>query len=195
MSTLMRTPTTPLRPWPAALVVLSLILAACATAGPATTTAPPTGGVGSPAAGSPSSEIPSASPSVSLTPVPGGPTPTPTAPSESPVSTTSTAWGVIQDALPRSFPVYPGSHEAQPDEAASGAFSVPADGETTTSWYQAALETAGFTTQALSGPFEDGRTVIDSVGEAAGCKVQTTIQPLSGTTLVTVLYGAGCPSR
>ena len=33
---------------------------------------------------------------------------------------------------------------------------------------------------------------IDSEGTKEGCKVQTTIRPLSGVTLVTVLYAAAC---
>jgi hypothetical protein len=58
---------------------------------------------------------------------------------------------------------------------------------------QGALETATFTTEALSGPFEDGSLVLDSVGDA-GCRIQTTIAPLGGMTFVTVLYGAACPA-
>jgi hypothetical protein len=187
----MRIPTAPLRPrLLGPFLTLTLALAACGAAPAPSPTVPPTGGLGSPAAGSPSAGAPSAS--AGLTPVPGGPTPTPTPAPATPVSTTSTDWGVIQDVLPRAFPIFPGSHEAQPLEAASGAFTVPADGQTTTAWYQAALKTAGFTT-LVSGPFENGETMIDSVGEAPGCKVQTKIQPQSGTTLVTVLYGAACP--
>ena len=96
--------------------------------------------------------------------------------------------------LPIDFPVFPGSHEATGDPTEgpiSGAFSAPSDGITVTKWYQGALEQAGYRTEAVSGPFEDGSTVIDSVG-ATTCRVQTTIRPLSGTTLVSVRYGAGC---
>jgi hypothetical protein len=44
----------------------------------------------------------------------------------------------------------------------------------------------------LSGPLEDGSRVIDSVGDD-GCRVETVISPLSGTTHVTVRFGAACP--
>jgi hypothetical protein len=170
-----------------------LLAAACATTGPAVPTAPPTGGLGTPAAGSPgASGGPSATATVALTPVPGGVT---DPPSPTPMSTTETEWGAIFDGLPAGFPVYPGALVADPIEgAASGAFSIGADAQTIATWYQAALERAGFSTETLSGPFEDGQIVIDSVGTPTTCRVQTTIRPLSGTTHVSVLYGADCPA-
>lgn len=178
----------------AALVCASVVLSAvtgCDTSQPAVHSAPPTGSLGTPVAGSPTA--PGSTPTPELTPVPGGQTPSPTDPSATPVPTTDTEWGTILDALPIDFPVYPGAHEADAIEgAASGAFSVPADGLTTATWYQAALEKAGFSTETMSGPLEDGQYVIDSVGEAPGCAVQTTIRPLSGTTRVTILFGAAC---
>jgi hypothetical protein len=180
----------------AALVCASVVvlaLAGCDTSTPSVPTAPPTGSLGTPVAGSPTGD-PSATPSSQLTPVPGGPTPLPSVGPATPVPTTETEWGAIMDALPFDFPVYPGSHEAQPmDGPASGAFSVPASGETTAAWYQAALENAGFSTVEMSSPLEDGQIVIESVGDPLECRVQTTIRPLSGTTHVSVLYGAACP--
>ncbi len=175
---------------------LAALLVACGTTGSAGPTPVPTGAVGSPLESSPSpagsalaspSETTSARPS--LTPVPGGPSSSPDRP-----TTTQTEWGEIVDQLPIDFPVFPGSHEATGDPTEgpiSGAFSAPSDGITVTKWYQGALEQAGYRTEAVSGPFEDGSTVIDSVG-ATTCRVQTTIRPLSGTTLVSVRYGAGC---
>ena len=180
---------------------LAALLVACGTTGSAGPTPVATGAVGSPLESSPSpagsaaaspSPVASASTSAapSLTPVPGGPSGSPDRP-----TTTQTEWGEIVDQLPIDFPVFPGSHEATGDPTQgpiSGAFSAPSDGITVTQWYQSALEQAGYSTEAVSGPFEDGSTVIDSVGTAPACRVQTTIRPLSGTTLVSVRYAAGC---
>ncbi len=58
---------------------------------------------------------------------------------------------------------------------------------------QVGLAAAGYSTEALSGPSEDGSLVIDSVGTDPACRVQTRIRPLGGTTMITVLYGAACP--
>ena len=90
---------------------------------------------------------------------------------------------------------FPGAQEATGDPTqgpVSGAFSAPSDGITVTQWYRSSLEQAGYSTEAVTGPFEDGSSVIDSVGATTACRVQTTIRPLSGTTLVSVRYGAGC---
>jgi hypothetical protein len=57
---------------------------------------------------------------------------------------------------------------------------------------KAGLDGAGYSTDQ-SGPLEDGSIVLDSTGGSSACHVQTTIMPLSGTTLLTILYGAGCP--
>jgi len=178
------------------LLPLAALLVACGTTGSAGPTPVPTGAVGSPLESSPSptggtvtSPSPATSGSPALTPVPGGPSTSPDRP-----TTTQTEWGEIVDQLPIDFPVFPGSHEATGDPTQgpiSGAFSAPSDGLTVTQWYEGALEQAGFST-AVSGPFEDGSTVIDSVGATTACRVQTTIRPLSGTTLVSVRYGAGC---
>jgi len=185
---------------------LAALLVACGTTGSAGPTPIATGAVGSPLESSPSpaastptpptpptaSSSPAASASPSLTPVPGGPS---TAPSPDRPTTTQTEWGEIVDQLPIDFPVFPGSHEATGDPTdgpISGAFSAPSDGITVTKWYQEALQQQGYSTKAVSGPFEDGSTVIDSVGATTACRIQTTIRPLSGTTLVAVRYGAGC---
>jgi hypothetical protein len=188
----------PIRRAAAVLTASTMILVAvaCDTAGPANPTAPPTGSLATPIAGSPSaSGGQSGAPSPTapaLTPVPGG---TLITPHPGPGSTTETDWGTIRDALPITFPVYPGAHEADPiEQPASGAFSIGDDPQSIATWYQAALETAGFSTLTMSGPFEDGRIVIDSVGDPTTCRVQTTIRPLSGTVHVSVLYGADCPA-
>lgn len=135
----------------------------------------------------------SASPAVapSLTPVPGGST----GPGASGLpSQTDTAWGRIWDALPPSFPLPP---EAIPTETGEGPvsaqLSLGTSAEEAAAFMQAALEGARYSTEALSGPLEDGSIVIDSVGDTPECRVQTTLRPLSGTTLMTVRFGAECP--
>ncbi|HET7726757.1 MAG TPA: hypothetical protein VFK54_05455 [Candidatus Limnocylindrales bacterium] len=157
-----------------ALSVLALLLTAC---GPAR-----------PTDGSPATLGPATTLAPDLTAVPGGATPS------GPPTTTETDWGTIVDRLPAGFPVHP---EAVPIEApggaVSGAFAVGAPGPTLTEWYQSALELAGYSTVALSGPLEDGSTVIESVGPTStACRIQTTITPLSGTTRVTILVDAAC---
>jgi hypothetical protein len=71
---------------------------------------------------------------------------------------------------------------------------APAAVGTVVEWYQDALEKAAYSTLSLSGPLEDGSFVIESVGEPPACKVETTLRPESGSTIVTILYGAGCPA-
>ncbi len=109
---------------------------------------------------------------------------------------TDTAWGRIWDSLPRGFPAYPGSTPAE--EAATGPASAilavqGAEARTVADWMQSKLELASYSTEALSGPLEDGSFVLDSNGPAAGCRVQVSIAPLGGLVTATVLYGAGCP--
>jgi hypothetical protein len=69
---------------------------------------------------------------------------------------------------------------------------VGAGAQEATAAVKAGLDTAGYSTDQ-SGPLEDGSFVLDSTGTSSGCLVQTTLTPLSGTTLMTVLYGAACP--
>jgi hypothetical protein len=142
---------------------------------------------------SPTAAEPTEAPAAS--PVPG-PSEAPSTPEPAPVTQTDTAWGRIWDGLPAGFPVYPGaveSDEAGGGEPVSATFSVAdaAPDEIVTA-LQSQLELATFSTEALSGPLEDGGFVIDSVGDA-GCRIATTVTPAGGLTLVTVRYGAECP--
>ncbi len=127
---------------------------------------------------------------------PGLPTPIPTDGATPPATvtpTTATEWGPIYDGIPAAFPRFPGSEGGEVSEGpASAVFAVPADVATVTAWYQQALETAAYSTLSLSGPFEDGSTIIESVGAAPACLVQTTLRPENGSTIATILYGAGC---
>ncbi|HEU5205061.1 MAG TPA: hypothetical protein VFU17_12260 [Candidatus Limnocylindrales bacterium] len=109
------------------------------------------------------------------------------------VTQSDTAWGRIWDALPRTFPVYPGAVETELDAPVSAAFTAgDANPDEIVTWMQQQLELATYSTEALSGPLEDGGFVIDSVGDA-GCRIETTVTPAGGLTLVSVRFGADCP--
>ncbi len=137
------------------------------------------------------------SPSASAAASPGDPVASagPTAVPET--SQTDTSWGRIWDDLPSGFPTPPGATIADDAtaEPVSGVFAIP-DGDPSqiASWMQTALETATYSTEALSGPFEDGSVVIDSVGDG-DCRIETVIAPMGGLILMTVRYGAACPNR
>ena len=142
---------------------------------------------------SPTAAEPTEAPGESPVVEPAEPSSSPEPP---PVTQTDTAWGRIWDALPAGFPVYPGaieSEEAGGGEPVSATFSVAnaAPDEIVTA-LQSQLELATYSTEALSGPLEDGGFVIDSVGDA-GCRIETTVTPAGGLTLITVRFGADCP--
>ena len=160
----------------AALPILVLLLTACGPTGPTT------------------------SPGIADTPAPTSmPSPVATESGVSvvpPAGQTETGWGTIWDGVPAGFPRYPGSTTADDATAApvSDAYAIPAgDSAQIAGVLQALMETATYSTVGLSGPLEDGSYVLDSVGEG-GCRIQTTIAPQGGLTLVTVLYGADCPA-
>jgi hypothetical protein len=135
--------------------------------------------------------LPTAEPSLDASPGATDATPAP----EIGQTDTDTEIGRIWDALPPGFPEYPGSVPTETGEGpVSGQFSVQADVATVTTFLQGGLETAGFSTESLSGPLEDGSMEIVSIGpDSADCRVRTSIAPAGGTTLVTVLYGSSCP--
>lgn len=160
----------------ATLVAAALVLVACG----------PSSGSATPEATGTSSLVPPATSTARI-----GPSSTPA------TGQTDTAWGRIWDSLPAGFPTIPGSTPSE--EAAAGPASAVlaiqgTDAKTIAMTLQTQLEAAGYTTEALNGPAEDGGFVLESTGNAAGCKVKATVAPLGGLTLVTILYGAACPN-
>jgi hypothetical protein len=146
------------------------------------------------------SPIASAAPSSSsvasepIQPTPGEPTPA-TTPAQT-EGQTDTEWGRIWDSLPAGFPKYPGATLSE--EAATGPASatyVVEGGEpkAIATWFRDAFEAAAFSTEALSGPLEDGSYVLDSIGQDPACRLSVAIAPLGGTTTLNVMYGASCP--
>ncbi|MEO8228780.1 MAG: hypothetical protein ABI628_03350 [Chloroflexota bacterium] len=73
--------------------------------------------------------------------------------------------------------------------------AVPARVATVVDWYRQALVAAGYSIEALSGPMEDGNTVIDAVGLEPTCRVQASIDPRDSQTTVSILFAADCPFR
>ena len=105
---------------------------------------------------------------------------------------TDTDWGRIWDAIPRSFPVYPGASETtEIGSPASAQLIIPTDVATGAAWMKGALDAKGLRT-TVSGPLEDGSMMLDSVGPS-GCAAKTTIGRTGTVTVMTVLYGANCP--
>lgn len=157
----------------------ALVLIGCSGAATANPSATP----------EPSTTSPSPTLVASLVPTESAAAPAPTPPEQ-----TETEWGRIWDELPVDFPAYPGT---QPTETGEGPASAtleagPAKPAEVATFYQAALEVAGFSTISLSGPREDGSWELESAG-GAGCHLRTTATPLGASTIVTILYGAECP--
>jgi hypothetical protein len=112
------------------------------------------------------------------------------------ITQTDTSWGRLWDDLPSGFPIPPEATIADDAtaEPVSGVFAIPGgDPAQIATWMQAALETATYSTEALSGPLEDGSMVLDSTGEG-DCRIQTVVAPAGGLTLLLVRYGAACPN-
>jgi hypothetical protein len=182
----------------AGLAIAGLTIALAATACGGSTPASAGASFMSPS----STAVAAASPSVAATEattdapaptaVPGGETVSPGPPATHKPTTTNTDWGVILDAVPDDFPRYPGAKDTEADEPVSAALVGAADVETVASWYRDALEAAGYQTVDLSEPLEDGSRVLDSQADLPECMVQTTFRPQGGSTMITVLFAAGC---
>jgi hypothetical protein len=125
--------------------------------------------------------------------VPGGQTVEPGPVETHKPTTTKTDWGVILDSVPEDFPQYPGAKVVDsPDEPVSAAYEAKATVDEVARWYRKATEEAAWSTLDLSDPLEDGSRVLDSQGDLPECQVQTTFRPEGDSTLITVLYAAGC---
>jgi hypothetical protein len=167
---------------------LAVLLAACGGPAPSST------GTAGPASASPASSAPAspfASSPVELTPVPGGATGSPELPDRP--ATTVTDWGTILDRVPDGFPVYPGARIADGvDEPVSGAWITDAGVDGVAPWYVSAFEELGWAQVDLGSALEDGSRVLDLASDLPECRVQTTFRPAGESTMIIVLYGAGC---
>ncbi len=111
----------------------------------------------------------------------------------------TTAWGSGLGRAAGRLPVPAGAEPASPGDPAegpvSGAFVTSRAPDEVATLMQNALAGAGYSTNTLSGPAEDGSLVIDSAGGGGdpACRVQTRVRPLGGTTMITVLFAAACP--
>lgn len=109
---------------------------------------------------------------------------------------TDTEWGRIWDALPTDFPRYPGgtpAEDASPEPVSAAYALAEGDPAQIAEWMQTSLEMATYSTEAMSGPLEDGGYVLDSVGDD-DCRIRTTVTPMGTLIIVTVRYGAACPA-
>ena len=167
---------TALPPILATALGIALVAAGCGSTAPATTR--------------PSASAPLGSPR--LTPVPGG-NASPVAPSVQLPTTTDTEFGTIFDALPPSFPKLPGQAPAETGAGAtSGSFAVNLSAAEASASLASALAEAGWGIDVGS-PLEDGSVVLHATRAPAGCKLEARFTPLSGTVIMSVLYGASCP--
>jgi hypothetical protein len=175
------------------LLVLGLVALVAACGSPAAPTAavsPSAVGVPAPARTTGSGASVAASPGTSggataaRTPVPGR------------VGTTKTSWGLILDAVPDAFPVLPGASPASPiPDAVSGAWIATATVDEVAAWYHDAVLAVGFASADLGSALEDGSRVLDVQGDLPACKVQVTVRPAGGSTMISVLYGAACAGQ
>jgi hypothetical protein len=162
----------------AGVLVTTALVAACSS--PATTVAP---------------TATAAAPTTSAAPV------APSLDIEQPGLTPSTGqtdsdWGPIWDDLPPGFPVPPG---AEPLESGAGtvtaAWTVASGGspdpQAIAQLYADAFSAAGYG-GGRDGPLEDGSSTAWA-SNGYGCDILVTAKPRGEETLVTVLYGAGCP--
>lgn len=138
------------------------------------------------------SAIPTGGPTTDASAAPESVEPTPQLPSQS-----ETAWFRIWDAIPDSFPEPVDAAVADPGSGpVSAAWTVPVTAVSApelAGFYRDAIDELGWA-PIVDGPLEDGSyTVYSSSGY--GCETLTTILPRGDESLVTVLFGAGCPFR
>jgi hypothetical protein len=171
------------------VLVASLALAACESSREPS----PAPSVGGAASDAPSATpVPTASDAAepSLTPVPGGQTIDP-GPLPTRTGTVQTEWGEILVALPASFPIHPQAGSVDLPGTATASLSVPVDLEAATDWYVEALGGKGYQLD-LSDPLESGTRVLDVASDVPECRIRMDFRPEADSTIMTVLYGAGC---
>jgi hypothetical protein len=155
--------------------LLALILVAC---GPSSASTPP-----------------SAEPS--LTAVPGGPASPVIGASVGPPTTSNVeGFGEIWDALPASWPAFPGQSASEIGSDASQALVVKGDPAALAIQLRRTLEQRGGWTVDIASALEDGTVVLEAIGPAEGCRVRAKFTPNTpGSDLGTlqVYYGARCP--
>ena len=104
-------------------------------------------------------------------------------------------WGPIWDELAPSYPVFDGAVPTEPEAGpVSAAYTVPnvtAAPRDIAQFYLDALDEAGYGT-GMDGPLEDGSFTVWSAS-GYGCDSLVTILPRGEESLITVLFGAGCP--
>lgn len=151
--------------------VAAVALAACS----AGTTAGPSG-------------IATAGASTSTTPV----TPRATTAASLPTKT-DTAWGRIWDGVPDSFPMPTGAVPATDtgQGPSSGQLVVAGAPSDIADGYVSGLRSGGWTVNR-DGPLEDGSYVVKAQN-GEGCEAQVSVLSIGDASLVTILYGAGCP--
>jgi hypothetical protein len=175
---------------PFVLLTLTAVLALAACDSSAGSSPAPTAGAASEAPAATRVPAPSDGTEPDLTPVPGGqtidPEPLPTG-----IGTVQAEWGAILVALPASFPIHPDAGIVDLPEVATASFSVPVDVETATGWYVDALGASGYQLE-LSEPLESGAQVLDVASDLPECRIQMVFRPEQDSTIIAVLYGAGC---
>ena len=158
--------------------LLALIVVACS---PASASPPP----------------PATATAPSLTPVPGGPaSPVIGATVGPPTTSNVEGFGEIWDALPASWPKFPGQSQSEIGSDASEMFVVKGDPAALAIQLRRTLEQRGGWTVDIGSALEDGTVVLEAIGAPEGCRVRARFSPNSpGDDLGTLLvyYGASCP--
>jgi hypothetical protein len=171
--------------------LLGASLAACGSTGPVGSASPRDSVPSSPSA-APTAAPATPVPTAGLTPVPGGATATPDD-SYGGGPSVETEWGTILVNLPEGFPVFPGAAAVDPmDGPATHAWEAVATADEVAAWYAATFEELGWSHIDLSSPLEDGTQVLDLGTDLPECRVQLAFQPHGGSTMIILLYGAGC---
>ncbi len=141
----------------------------------------------------PATQRPSVAPSPALTFVPGGAASPVVGATVGPPTTTDTEFGRIFDSLPASFPTLPGQEPANSGAGStSGSFAVNTTVAAAAAAIRAALVAQAWTVD-IGSPLEDGSVVLEATHAPKGCNSEVRFTPLSGTVIMSVLYGASCP--